>query len=1106
MEFHENTVIRNKSCIVAKGYKQEEGIDFKESFTQVARLEAVRMFVAHAAHKNFTIFQMDIKTAFLNGLLKEEVYASQPNSFVDPDFPDHIYKLKKALYGLKQTPRARQSQYVTELLKKHGMDECDSISTPMVTARLDADYRALQSIKQNIIARPTIKHLKKVKHVFRYLRQTYNMGLWYLKDFGFELIAYLDVDNAGCHDDCKRTSGGLQFLGENLVSWSSKKQDYTTMSTAEAEYVSLSACCAQFIWIQTQLLDYGYKFKKIPMYCDSKSVISISCNPVQHSGTNRINILIKEHVENGTAKLYFVGTKYQLNDLFTKALLKERFEYIVHRIGLYYSLLNPMGLTPYLRLIKIIVDHYLTTNLDIPRRLHKHYHTVDNNEIVKSIFNSRKNKEGEGMKIPKWMLTVEMKQTANYQMTPSSPRTPNLVSTEGESSVPCKPTVIRSLEDLEAWQNVEKVQEHLVDEEIEQLLEGNVNVDTNAFMDEGLNSQEDPGTRKKPKSDKESLKEIRDSPPPPPIKSFWTHIALISSDKETLQELTVAAQDAPSSFVKEKLKELTATDLTPSSSSPNPKTGRFKRYKSLINFHELAAALQSTLKEVLPLMVDKRVNEIAKKTISLYVAEELFLDRQKTQADVAAMIVEFEKPATSATPCRIFAIRTRDHEDRHDDDARPEGDTSVKRQKTSEHGKYLVVESSSKQAIDQELNPLGLDTQEQLDEFDAWVKKERMSIQALEKQAPVYHSCQRDPKAPPMTLMNQDLFYLKYGNSRPKKYTLSLHKYPAVPFLEVDIEERTSRWLGMKSYQQKVNLTTPTITFPGIERRNMITITSKPVDGLIYENSKKEKRVMILKEILKFCDATLKRVLEMVKKYNKDVKYGLPNMLKAVRFPKPFQTKNKGLVTETFNQDKEEVFDDEDMTQVKVLLALADDKLSVGKNHARNGEWIDITMNKVYILFSMDEDSDWLTYLKYINIDLKYVKEKGLNLLSKYNKIVFELNKCRDDLFALKQEKLEAITFQIQNTKLTKLSHALQDQPKEDRKASNDPESSKELRSEPQTPPPLLKNLQGASPSSKVMKLTYQDHSPMERSGFGTMKYIKLETQESSNKCVNPEI
>ncbi|GKA06323.1 hypothetical protein Tco_0685547 [Tanacetum coccineum] len=135
----------------------------------------------------------------------------------------------------------------------------------------------------------------------------------------------------------KALQEGLHFLGEKLVSWSSKKQDCTMMSTAEAEYVSLSACCAQVIWMRTQLLYYGYKYNRIPMYYDSKSAIAISCNPVEHSRTKHINIryhFIKEHVEKGTVELYFVGTKYQLADLFTKALPKERFEYLVHRIGM----------------------------------------------------------------------------------------------------------------------------------------------------------------------------------------------------------------------------------------------------------------------------------------------------------------------------------------------------------------------------------------------------------------------------------------------------------------------------------------------------------------------------------------------------------------------------------------------------------------------------------------------------------------------------------------------------------------------------------------------------------------------------------------------------
>ncbi|GKF03866.1 retrovirus-related pol polyprotein from transposon TNT 1-94 [Tanacetum coccineum] len=115
----ENIVVRNKTRLVAKGYKQEEGIDFEELFAPVARLEAVRMFISYAAYKNITIFQMDVKTAFLNGPLKEEVYVSQPEGFIDPEFPDHVYRLKKALYGLKQAPRAWYDK-LSSFLIEHG--------------------------------------------------------------------------------------------------------------------------------------------------------------------------------------------------------------------------------------------------------------------------------------------------------------------------------------------------------------------------------------------------------------------------------------------------------------------------------------------------------------------------------------------------------------------------------------------------------------------------------------------------------------------------------------------------------------------------------------------------------------------------------------------------------------------------------------------------------------------------------------------------------------------------------------------------------------------------------------------------------------------------
>ncbi|GJY12524.1 hypothetical protein Tco_0381833 [Tanacetum coccineum] len=213
------------------------------------------------------------------------------------------------------------------------MDEYVSMSTPMATERLDADLQGTptdQTTYRRMIGGLMYLTASRLDITFA----TFVCGRYqarplvkYLKeDSGFEQITYSVADHVGCKDDCKSTSGGLQFLGEKLVSWSFKKQDCTAMLTAEAEHVSLSACCAQFIWMRTQLLDYGYKYNRIPMYCDSKSDIAISYNPVQHSHIKHIDIryhFIKEHVEKGTMELYFVRTEYQLADLFTKALPKE---------------------------------------------------------------------------------------------------------------------------------------------------------------------------------------------------------------------------------------------------------------------------------------------------------------------------------------------------------------------------------------------------------------------------------------------------------------------------------------------------------------------------------------------------------------------------------------------------------------------------------------------------------------------------------------------------------------------------------------------------------------------------------------------------------------
>nr|GEV14436.1 hypothetical protein [Tanacetum cinerariifolium] len=322
-------VMKNKAQLVAKGYRQEEGIDFEESFAPVARIKAIRIFIANAASRNTPIYQMDVKTDFLNGELKEEVYVSQHEGFVDPDHPTHVYRLKNALYGLKQAPRAwydtllrflldndfskgavdptlftrktskhillvqiyvddiifastdpkaclqvsqshegifiNQSTFALEILKKFQMDSYDSVDTPMVDRlKLDEDPSGipfdqtrfhsmvgslmyLTASRPDLVfavcmcaryqAKPTKKHLESLKWVFRYLNRTINWGLWYPKDTAMALTAYADADHA--------------------------------------EYIAMSGCCAQILWMRSQLTDYGFDFNKIPLYCDNRSVIAL---------------------------------------------------------------------------------------------------------------------------------------------------------------------------------------------------------------------------------------------------------------------------------------------------------------------------------------------------------------------------------------------------------------------------------------------------------------------------------------------------------------------------------------------------------------------------------------------------------------------------------------------------------------------------------------------------------------------------------------------------------------------------------------------------------------------------------------------------------------
>ncbi|GJY51611.1 retrovirus-related pol polyprotein from transposon TNT 1-94 [Tanacetum coccineum] len=448
----ENGIVsRNKARLVAQGYNQQEGIDYDETYAPVARLESIRILLAYACALDFKLFQMDVKSAFLNGFINEEVYVAQPLGFIDFEKPDHVYKLKKALYGLKQAPKAwydrlkaflikheykigmvdntlftkkkssnliivqiyvddiifsstcqdmcdefakimhdefemsmmgelnfflglqikqmedgiffNQSKYIKEMLKKFGLEESKPMKTPMSSdTKLTKDeecesvdstkYRGMiGSLLYLTASRPDImfsvclcarfqeapktSHLEAVKRIFRYIKGTTHLGLWYPKGTGIETIVYADSDHAGDYVDQKSTSGICTFVGCCLTSWFSKKQTALAISTTEAEYVSAGKACQQALWMKQALIDYDVRLDDVPIMCDNKGAIDLSKNPVQHSRTKHIEIrhhFLRDNVQKGHISIEKVPSVDNIADILTKPLKRESFNYL--RLGL----------------------------------------------------------------------------------------------------------------------------------------------------------------------------------------------------------------------------------------------------------------------------------------------------------------------------------------------------------------------------------------------------------------------------------------------------------------------------------------------------------------------------------------------------------------------------------------------------------------------------------------------------------------------------------------------------------------------------------------------------------------------------------------------------
>ncbi|GJR43797.1 retrovirus-related pol polyprotein from transposon TNT 1-94 [Tanacetum coccineum] len=418
----ENGVIsRNKVRLVAQGYNQQEGINYDETYALVARLESIRILLAYACALDFKLFQMDVKSAFLNGFINEEVYVAQPPGFIDFEKPNHVYKLKKALYGLKQAPKAwydrlkaflikheykmgmvdntlftkkkssnliivqiyvddiifgstcqdmcdefakimhdefemsmmgelnfflglqikqmedgiffNQSKYIKEMLKKFGLEDSKPMKTPCPPILNSQKTKSVSRVC--LCARfqeaPKTSHLEAVKRIFRYIKGTTHLGLWYPKGTGIETVVYADFDHAGDYVDRKSTSGICTFVGCCLTSWFSKKQTALAISTTEAEYVSAGKACQQALWMKQALIDYDVRLDDIPIMCDNKGAIDLSKNPVQHSRTKHIEIrhhFLCDNVQKGHISIEKVPSVDNIADILTKPLKRESFNYL----------------------------------------------------------------------------------------------------------------------------------------------------------------------------------------------------------------------------------------------------------------------------------------------------------------------------------------------------------------------------------------------------------------------------------------------------------------------------------------------------------------------------------------------------------------------------------------------------------------------------------------------------------------------------------------------------------------------------------------------------------------------------------------------------------
>ncbi|GJU17931.1 putative ribonuclease H-like domain-containing protein [Tanacetum coccineum] len=381
----------------AIGTKWEEGIDYDEVFAPVARIEAIRYFCSLLHHTwDYCLPNGMLKVHFLDGTIEEEcnvhhlLEAGNETHFLLSDgkclgeksmcteFEECMHKrFQMSSMGeltfflglqVKQQPDGifiSQDKYVADILKKFDFLSIRTATTPIESNKslvkdedgVDVDVHVYRSMIGSLMyltaSRPDImfavcacarfqvtpkaSHLNAVKRIFRYLKHQPKLGLWYPRDSPFELEAFSDSDYGGASLDRKSTTGGCQFLGRRLISWQCKKQTIMANSTTEAEYVAAANCCGQVLWIQNQMMDYGFNFMNTKIHIDNESTISVIKNPVAHSRTKHIEIrfhFIRDCYEKRLIEVIKIHTDSNVADLLTKGFDVTRFNFLVVSIGL----------------------------------------------------------------------------------------------------------------------------------------------------------------------------------------------------------------------------------------------------------------------------------------------------------------------------------------------------------------------------------------------------------------------------------------------------------------------------------------------------------------------------------------------------------------------------------------------------------------------------------------------------------------------------------------------------------------------------------------------------------------------------------------------------